>query len=223
MRVIAETEDWFCLEKPPQCPQDDVVRAWSAMHPGIKFSCVYTLDEAIPGPLLLAKTQAARQQLKNAYGSDAFTLEFSIWGWLTNPACPDEWICNLSIAWDAHKRRAYPSKTHGKKSRTQFHLQQRCGSYALFTGRTHYLRPQQLSVHAHFSHFDILGDTLWTTDPHWVYPPLHWKKTASHRPLYPYLHLALTALTFPYNDEEITLQQPPPSAWKSIQNALQQP
>lgn len=205
----------------------ELIQQLKHSRPDCPFSSIYNLDTEVSGPVLFAKTLEARKFLRNAYGSDAFILAFEALGWLNwlfgvdRKPCPEQWICDLSIAWDAVKQRSYPSKTLGKKSCTHFVLSETYGSYGYFTGFTHYLRPQQIQVHAHFSHyFDIVGDTLWIPDAHYVYPPHSWKTSKPNEPIYPALHLAFTTLSFPFNGEIITLHQDSPKAWISVEKVL---
>ena len=217
--LIAETNDWIACHKPAG---KSVAEATQFLkQDGIKFSSVYELDTEIAGPILLAKTIEARNFLKNLYGSDGFIFSFYAWG-IPHKPCPDEWICNLSIAWDELKQRSYPSLKQGKKAATRFQKIQTLDTYHLFNCSTHYLRTQQLQIHAHFSYFDILGDTLWTTDNHLVYLEQLKQniKNPSSKPITEGLHLALTEVQFTFNEKSIKLEVPLPKTFEVFSKTL---
>ena len=217
--IIAETNDWIACHKPAG---KSVAEATHFLkQAGIKFSSIYGLDTEIAGPILLAKTLEARNFLKNLYGSDGFSFTFYAWG-IPHKPCPDEWTCDLSIAWDEHKQRSYPSLKKGKKAATRFQKVQTLSSYHLFKCSTHYLRTQQLQIHAHFSYFDILGDTLWTTDNHLVYLEQLKQniKNPSSKPITEGLHLALTEVHFTFNEKSIKLEVPLPQTFEVFSKTL---
>ena len=222
MKIFSETEEWVCLEKPADVSCSAVVAALHEARFGEKFSAIYTLDQATSGFLVCAKTLAARDALKNAYGSDLFTFTFYGWGRMQH-VCPQNWECDLSIAWDPLKNRAYPSKTNGKKAKTSFAVQNVFGNHLSFIATTHYLRPQQLQIHAHFSHFDILGDSMWIPRPHYVYLKdlKDFVKNASDEPITSGLHLALGKIQFPYKKEAFEISFPLPAKWIHLQKILQ--
>ena len=217
--VIAETNDWIACYKPAGKSVAEVTQFLKKA--GIKFSSIYGLDKEIAGPILLAKTLEVRNFLKNLYGSDGFTFVFYAWG-IPHKTCPDEWICNLSIAWDDHKQRSYPSLKKGKKTATTFQKVQTLGAYHLFKCSTHYLRTQQLQIHSHFSYFDILGDTLWTTDNHLVYLEALKQniKNPSSKPITEGLHLALAEVYFTFNEKSINLEVPLPHNFDVLSKTL---
>ena len=217
--ILSETNDWIACYKPAGKSVEDTTQFLK--QAGVKFSSIYTLDPEISGPILLAKTLEARNFLKNLCGSDGFTFTFYTWG-LPHKVCPSEWTCNLSIAWDDHKKRSYPSLKKGKKAETSFQIIQTLGSYHLFKCTTRYLRTQQLQIHSHFSHFDILGDTLWTTDNHLVYLQQLKSdvKNPSLKPVTEGLHLALTHVEFMTPEKTVRLEVPLPHTFDVFSKTL---
>lgn len=217
--IFAETNDWIACYKPAGKSIEDVTQFLK--QAGIKFSSIYTLEPEISGPILLAKTLESRNFLKNLYGSDGFLFTFYAWGF-PHKACPAEWTCDLSIAWDDQKKRSFPSLKKGKKTATQFQINQTLGSYHLFKCTTHYLRTQQLQIHSHFSYFDILGDTLWTTDNHLVYLQQLKSdvKNSSIKPITEGLHLALARVEFMTSEKPISLEVPLPHIFEVFSKTL---
>ena len=217
--VIDETNDWITCYKPAGRSLEESTQFLK--QAGVKFSSVYGLDTEIAGPILLAKTLEARNFLKNLHGSDGFTFVFYAWG-IPHKPCPDEWICDLSIAWDDQKKRSYPSLKKGKKAATTFQKIQTLGTYHLFKCSTHYLRTQQLQIHSHFSYFDILGDTLWTMDDHLVFLEQLKQniKNSSAKPITKGLHLALTEVHFTFNEKPIKLEVPLPHNFDVLSKTL---
>ncbi len=217
--IIAETNDWIACHKP--AGKSAIETTQFLKQAGVKFSFVYRLDTEIAGPILLAKTLEARNLLKNLYGSDGFTFTFYAWG-IPHKPCPNEWTCDLSIAWDDQKQRSYPSLKKGKKATTRFQKIQTLGSYHLFKCSTHYLRIQQLQIHSHFSYFDILGDTLWTTNNRLVYLEQLKQniKNPSSKPITEGLHLALTEVYFTFNDKPIKLEVSLPKNFEVLSKTL---
>ena len=157
--VLSEAPEWIGIVKPSGQSIDAVKDFLKKAYPRQKFACVYQLETAIAGPVLFAKTLEARNTLKNAYGSYQFSFIFDGWG-VSEKTLSEPWDCDLSIAWDERKNRAFPSKKHGKKSLTHFEILSATHPFYRFSAQTTYLRTQQLQIHAHFSHLDILGDPL---------------------------------------------------------------
>lgn len=217
--IIEETNDWLTCYKPAGKSNDEVTQFFKKT--ATKLSSVYALDAEISGPILLAKTVDARNFLKNLYGSDGFNFIFYAWG-IPHKPCPSEWTCDLSIAWDNYKKRSYPSLKKGKKTTTTFQVVQTFGPYHLFKCSTHYLRTQQFQIHSHFSYFDILGDTLWTTDNHLVFLEQLKSnvKNAPFKPITTGLHLALTEVEFLFNEKPINITTPLPPTFDILSKTL---
>lgn len=222
MNILAETNDWFAVEKPAMVSAEALLAELRRFRRGEKFSPIYLVDKEILGILLCAKTIEARNILKNAYGSDAFTLRFLAWGW-SQKQLETSWECDLSIAWDDKKERSYPSKTAGKKSCTHFSVVQNFSPYVQLECDTHYLRTQQIQTHAHYSGVDIIGDELWTTDPHFIYLDQLKSvfKKQTHAPIIPGLNLIQTELIFPYQGSEQKLCLTLPSSWPTLLKLLE--
>ena len=221
MNRLAETSDGFFVEKQVQVPTRVLLESLRQEYPSEYFAPIYNLEDEISGPLLIAKSPVAAEQLRNAYGSDQFTFTFHCWCKAHTP-CPEHWTCDLSIAWDSIKNRAYPSKD-GKKSATQFTIQKRWGSFLLVECRTNYLRRQQLQIHTHFSYVDILGDALWCKEPHYLYLEdfKRFVKNSQRKPIASGLHLHLAHVEFLRNDTPFQIHSHSPKYWERIEKFLE--
>lgn len=221
MNRLAETSDWFFIEKQAQIPARVLLEDLRKACPSDYFAPVYFLDDEVSGPLLISKNPRTTELLRNTYGSNQFAFIFRCWG-KAHSTCPENWTCDLSIAWDTSKNRAYPAKD-GKKSATQFTVQKRYGNFLLLECRTNYLRRQQLQIHSHFSYFDILGDTLWCAEPHYIYLEdfKSFVKNSQRKPISSGLHLYLSHVEFLSNDSTIEINSQLPKHWVRIEKFLQ--
>ena len=221
MNRLAETSDGFFIEKQAGIPTHVLLENLRKEHPSEYLAPVYYLDDEVSGPLLISKHPQITEFLRNAYGSNQFLFTFYCWG-KAHTTCLEDWICDLSIAWDVSKNRSYPSKD-GKKSSTHFTILKRYGNFLLLECRTNYLRRQQLQIHAHFSCFDILGDTLWCTEPHYIYLEdfKSFVKNPTKKPISSGLHLHLTRVEFPLNGISVKFSSPCPKTWERIEKFLQ--
>ena len=221
MKRLAETSDRFFIEKQAGISTHALLEQLRQEHPSEYLVPVYNLDNELSGPVLISKNPQTTDVLRNTYGSNQFSFTFYCWG-KAHSACPKDWTCDLSIAWDASKNRAYPSKD-GKKSYTRFTILKRYGNFLLLECYTNYLRQQQLQIHAHFSYFDILGDTLWCTDPHYIYLEnfKSFVKNSTQKPISSGLHLHLAHVAFPLNGSTAELSSQCPKNWERIEKFLQ--
>ena len=220
MNRLAETSDWLFIEKQGHVSSHALLESLRKEHPLGYFAPVYNLDDGLSGPLLVGKNQQMTEQLRNTYGSNQFSFVFYCWG-KAHTLCPDSWTCDLAIAWDSIKNRAYPSKD-GKKSATQFTVQKRWGKFLLLECHTNYLRRQQLQIHAHFSYFDILGDDLWCSGPNYIYLEdfKTFVKNPNRKPITSGLHLHLAQVKFPLNGSLIEVNLQLPKSWARIEKFL---
>lgn len=221
MNRLAETSDWLFVEKQAQIPAHVLLESLRQEHHLGYFAPIYNLDDELSGPLLIGKNPTTTEQLRNAYGSNQFTFIFHCWG-KAHTACPEHWICDLSIAWDTTKNRAYPSKD-GKKSATEFTIQKHWNDFLLLECRTNYLRRQQLQIHTHFSHVDILGDTLWSKEPNYLYLEdfKRFVKNSQRKPITSGLHLHLSRVKFSLNGSPIEIHLQTPASWIRIEKFLE--
>lgn len=221
MNRLAETSDSFFVEKQARIPTRTLLESLRQECPSEYFMPVYYLDDEVSGPLLVAKSPESSEQLRNAYGSNQFTFVFHCWC-KVHTECPEQWTCDLSIAWDPTKGRAYPSKD-GKKSATQFTVQKRWGKFLFLECQTNYLRHQQLQIHTHFSYVDILGDTLWCQEPHYLYLEdfKRFVKNSQHKPIVSGLHLHLSRVTFSLKNTPFEIQLQSPKHWERIEKFLE--
>ena len=221
MEILSENPDWLCAIKPNNCTTQVFVQTLKSILVETKFACIYDLDENVAGPVLLAKNINARNFLKNAYGSNCFKFTFYAYG-SCHKLSPNHWECDLSIAWDEQKKRSYPSKQTGKKASTHFTIEKVYGNYVYVKCVTHYLRKQQISIHSHFSYFDILGDNLWNAHPQFIYLEnlKNIVKKPSYAPIFSNLHLLLTQVEFEFQGQPISISYPLPKNWQLIEKVL---
>ena len=221
MNRLAETSDWFFVEKQAQITTQGLLDGLRQEFPSEYFAPIYNLDNELSGPLLISKNPQTTELLRNAYGSNQFT--FLLYCWCkVHTLFPDHWTCDLSIAWDNVKNRAYPSKD-GKKSSTQFTIQKRWSNFVLLECQTNYLRRQQLQIHTHFSYVDILGDTLWCKEPNYLYLEdfKRFVKNPQRKPIVSGLHLHLSRVKFSLNGSLIETHIPLPTSWIRIEKFLE--
>ncbi|MDR1254470.1 MAG: hypothetical protein LBJ78_00335 [Puniceicoccales bacterium] len=214
-KIVYDEGDHFCVyAKGAEESSTQVHQAWQAQRQE-RVSLIYLLDTEISGLCILAKTADAKRELKNTYGSNLFTFEFVLWAYVEN-ALSEQWDCDLSIGWDACRHQAFPSKLKGKKAYTQFKVEQRYGHYHRIRATTHYLRPQQIQLHAHYGHLEVLGDTRFPPKNHYVYLSSlkpDFKKSSDEKPLSSGLHIHLQHVCFDFHGQHYSFLQPLPEDW----------
>ncbi|MDR2396727.1 MAG: hypothetical protein LBD69_02655 [Puniceicoccales bacterium] len=209
-KIVYDKDDRFCVYAKEAGESSNQTR--QAQHKE-QTSLIYSLDTKISGLLLLAKTADAKRELRNAYGSNLFIFEFVLWAYVEN-ALLEQWDCDLSIGWDAHQ--AFLSKLKGKKAYTQFKVEQRYGHYHRIRATTHYLRPQQIQLHAHCGHLEVLGDTCFAKKDHHVYLSYlkpDFKKSSDEKPLSSGLHIHLQHVCFDFCGQHYNFSSPCPKDW----------
>ncbi|MDR2769309.1 MAG: hypothetical protein LBB19_02005 [Puniceicoccales bacterium] len=214
-KVVYDESDHFCVyAKGAGESSTQIHQTWQTQRKE-QTSLIYPLDTEIGGLLIWAKTANAKQELRNAYGSNLFTFEFMLWAYVEN-ALPEQWDCDLSIAWDVYKHQAFPSKLKGKKAYTKFKVERKYGHYYRIKATTHYLRPQQIQLHAHYGRVEILGDTCFPQKDHYVYLS-HlkpgFKKSSDEKPLSSGLHIYLQRVCFDFCGQHYSFSHPCPKDW----------
>ncbi|MDR0392634.1 MAG: hypothetical protein LBH52_00145 [Puniceicoccales bacterium] len=213
--IVYDEGDHFCVPaKEAGESSTQIHQTWQAQHKE-QASLIYPLDTGISGLLILAKTADAKRELRNAYGSNLFTFEFVLWAYVENELS-EQWDCDLSIAWDAYKHQAFPSKLKGKKACTQFKVEQRYNHYYRIRATVHYLRPQQIQLHAHYGHLEVLGDTRFSQKDHSVYLSYlkpGFKKSSDEKPLSSGLHIHLQHICFDFRGQHYNFSHPCPKDW----------
>lgn len=180
---------------------------------------IFAFDPEITGPALFARTAAAAEHWRNAYGSSLLCLHFHL---LTERA-PDrpEVHCELPIARHATQPRMLVSHTTGKQAATTFTRIERIGAHQLWEARTNYLRPHQVRLHARECGFEIPGEYLYGRTPPLLlsrikrgYRP---SRTREEQPLHtePLLHLARIALP-----DGRVIDAAPPRTFTAVLNQL---
>ncbi|MDR0755990.1 MAG: hypothetical protein LBE99_03710 [Puniceicoccales bacterium] len=220
-KIVYDEGDHFCVcTKEAGESSTQVHQAWQVQRKE-QASLIYPLDTDISGLCMLAKT-AAKRELRNAYGSNLFAFEFALWAYVEN-VLPEQWDCDLSIAWNAHKHRAFPSKWKGKKAHTQFKVEQRYGHYYRLRATAHYLRPQQIQLHAHYGHLEVLGNTCFSPKDHYVYLSYlkpNFKKSSDEKPLSSGLHIYLQHVRFDFCGQHYHFSSSYPKDWMVLEKYL---
>lgn len=177
-RIIKETADWLVVEKPrgllthPSSSSDEATLVdWFLDHvpsatkvgedpsrPGI----VHRLDRDVSGLMVIAKTQAAFDALKEAFAQR--TVEKKYLAMVHGEISKEEDEIKLRIARSSSKPRmaARPPKDGGKAAWTHYRVLERFVGATLvdveiLSGRTH-----QIRAHFHGIGHPIMGDSIYT-------------------------------------------------------------
>lgn len=195
--IIAETEDWQAVYKAP----DEVLPQG-----------IYPLDLELSGIVLYAKNPTTLQVLRNAYGSQQFTFQWTI---LAMKKALDEYLCcELPIAKNSSGDGMRISHRFGKKSKTIFRKLKNIGTTrTLWSAETHLIRPHQIRIHAHEVGIPILGESFYDAIPIPLLSDLksHTKanRKGSLSPIYPSIMIHLHAVSFSTH----TIDAPLPDAY----------
>jgi len=119
---------------------------------------VYDLD--CGGPTVLAGDRSVLSRLREDYGSNSWTLSFLLLS-RESPDLPGV-ECSLPIAKHRRQNRSLVSHRTGKKAHTVFRRIHAESSLQLWRADTHFLRPDQIRLHALESGILIAGESTYT-------------------------------------------------------------
>jgi 23S rRNA-/tRNA-specific pseudouridylate synthase len=125
----------------------------------------WPLDAATAGIGILASRGACHERWRNAFGSEQFCFRFEFLAEEATPNVPDVFECTLPIAQHLSEPRALISHSTGKKSRTIFRRISRVGRWSWWEASAHYLRQDQVRLHAAECQLRIVGETSYPGAP----------------------------------------------------------
>lgn len=180
---------------------------------------VHDLDPEYWGAVVFARKRETAENLRNAYGSGRFELEFQFIASAPSPV--SERLCDLPLARHDHWPRMLVSHATGKKAQTEFTVEETVGNYALCSARIRFPRRHQVLLHAFESGLPVLGDLVYAKSP----PPLLSRLKRSYRPrrdreerpLFegPAVYLKTISLASVFR-----VSSPEPPRWKALVNQL---
>jgi 23S rRNA-/tRNA-specific pseudouridylate synthase len=242
LSVLASGPDWFALEKPPGVPavRDGFARGGTSLVDAILeaidagknqlreleikevFPVAYP-DSEIAGILLCARTEAARQALKNAMGASQFGFTHRF---LTAAAEDrDEILCQLPLAHPEKSARMLVSHAVGKKTETRFRKIRRMGEFTLWEAFSAYSRRHQVKLHAFEIGLPVLGDRLYARSEPVYLSSLKrgYRSKGPEQPLYRYPGLFQTQLRFPdpESGQEVVVEASPPRRLTALMNQVE--
>lgn len=141
-------------------PQSDIRIPQSLVRPGL----VHRLDRATSGLMVVAKTQAALSRLSQHFQRRLVEKRYA--AVVSGRVEPEELIVNAPIGRDEDARPPWRVTESGKHSETRLRVVERRGARTLVelepvTGRTN-----QLRIHCAHAGHSIVGDTIYSGEPH---------------------------------------------------------
>ncbi|MGE9293629.1 MAG: pseudouridine synthase [Puniceicoccales bacterium] len=180
---------------------------------------VYILEPETTGVLLLALSEKAIEELRDAYGSALMNFTF---GFLARWDGGDKKrTCSLTISVHTTEPRALVSHQSGKKCETVFQMDKRLGNYAWWKAEAKYMRPHQIRLHAAEVGLPVVGDRLYGGPPPICLSALKrdYRSRGVEKPLYDGLCLHLESLVLP---DGARLESPLPKGLGVLQRRLSQ-
>jgi 23S rRNA pseudouridine1911/1915/1917 synthase len=185
LKIIDETDEFLIINKPAglavhgaagwtladwlKAKYPDISRVGDPASAGERPGIVHRLDKDVSGLMVIAKTQAAFNDLKKQFQNRAITKEYTalVHGKIQKDA--DQINFPIGRARDGYKMAALPLTVKGKLSEsgrpaeTEFRIITRLINYTLLkikikTGRTHQIRVH-LSAYGH----PVVGDKIYGT------------------------------------------------------------
>ncbi|MGE9290583.1 MAG: hypothetical protein ACQKBT_06320 [Puniceicoccales bacterium] len=198
--------------------QEEVAAYRSLLGKGA--TAVYNLP--CGGPVIYAGSRDTLSALREEYGSSHWTFRFLL---LTRGGPPQESIdCDLPVAVHNTEDRSLISHTTGKRASTRFQRILRGESLELWEAQTHFLRPDQIRLHAAEVGLSIAGESLYGTHEPISRPDLPGNRKPGGRGfvLYPAPAVHLAELIAPSLSESAFTSEPPKSFIKWIRANLPQ-
>ncbi len=176
--IVHRGDGWLALAKPPRVA---VGESAQASHRGLLAAIqqataagagqfrrlgfeepagINDLEAEASGVVLVAANREAATRLRNELGSDRFSFVFEL---ITEGAAEaevgDTRVCNLPLAWDDERERAFVSQRVGKKSSTRFTLVAKFPGYSAWRAETTLYRSDQIRIHAREAGLRIVGES----------------------------------------------------------------
>jgi 23S rRNA-/tRNA-specific pseudouridylate synthase len=181
---------------------------------------VTDLDAECAGPLLSTRSREIAEDLRNQYGSGAFTFTFEF----ITPSTPDEDQMKCELPLSRHERlpRMLVSHTTGKVAQTEFSVEGRVGAYFLCSAVIRFPRRHQVLLHACESGLPVLGDRTYAKSNPIMLSHLkrdyHFRRDQDERPLYDGPAYYLKSLKI---SEDCTISMSEPPRWQGLVKQLQ--
>ncbi|MEM9160087.1 MAG: RNA pseudouridine synthase, partial [Verrucomicrobiota bacterium] len=173
--LIADTDEYFAINKEAglACFQHD----WTQGKPDFTAALrreliggkpqlarlgiegvfrIFNLDAEVSGATLYAKTEAAEEKIKNAFGSRQIRMFYHFLA--TNESGERELASDLPLARHFQERRMLVSHKTGKKCKTQFRFLRNFGQFELWEAETLDMRTHQIRLHAAELGLSIVGE-----------------------------------------------------------------
>lgn len=229
--VLYEDEDLLVIDKPAGVPTspDPVQPARpnliELIHAGIRdqkpwaasrnlsfLANAHQLDSETSGVLLLAKSEAVREQLSNLFASERPILEYVTL--VRDTPADDLFEVSAKIAEDPSKpgyMKVDPQA--GKKASTQFEVLEKFRGWTLLRCRPLDRQPHQIRVHLSEIRHPIAGDFKYGGKPLWLSsfkPNYRLKPGKKERPLIsaPVLHAEKLTLPHPKTGADLVIESP---------------
>jgi len=181
---------------------------------------VTDLDAECAGPVLLTRSRETAEELKNQFGSGAFSFTYEFITQSTPGEDPLE--CDLPLSRHDRLPRMLVSHTTGKITHTNFSMVNSVGAYALCSAQTHFPRRHQVLLHALESGLPVLGDRIYARSNPIMLSRLkrdyHFRRDRDERPLYDAPAYYLKELKI---SENLTISMPTPPRWQGLVKQLQ--
>ncbi|MGH8021708.1 MAG: hypothetical protein ACREIA_26190 [Opitutaceae bacterium] len=175
--IVYRGDGWLAVAKPPGVAVGDSASEnhtglLAAMQAGIaagggqfrrlgfeEAAGINDLETGASGVVLVATNRETAGNLRNDLGSDRITFVFElITEGVAEAGVGDVRLCNLPLAWDNERERAFVSQRVGRKCSTSFTLAARFPGHSAWRAETNLYRSDQIRVHAREIGLRIVGE-----------------------------------------------------------------
>jgi 23S rRNA-/tRNA-specific pseudouridylate synthase len=219
LKIIKDSADYYVIEKPIAAEMRTSLAAKFSL-----FSPIYSLEPEESGIILCAKNKLFYNELRNFYGSEKITFNFTIFA-RNNDELGEEIICDLPIAQHRERDCMIISHSTGKKAKTIFKKLENLRQFTLWSAETRFLRKHQIRLHAHEVGIAIFGEDLYNKTPVPFLSDFKSKVKTNRKgistPLYPAICIHLSTIKFPHGGENVTIETPLPGKFTSMLKIIQ--
>lgn len=187
-------------------------KPWAASRNLSFLANVHRLDSETSGVLLLARSEAVREELSKRFASDQPVVEYITL--VRDTPADDLFEVSARIA-DDPKKPGYMKvdPQDGKKASTQFEVLEKFRGWTLLRCRPLNRQPHQIRVHLSEIRHPIAGDFKYGGKPLWLSsfkPNYRLKPGKKERPLIsaPVLHVEKLTLTHPKTGVDVVIESP---------------